>query len=147
MQRMKSVLGQATNKAINYIPSKGTPMEMLAKHWSRWNGLQPHKKNNIVQPDPKSFQGQNHHPKSTHGVNHCSRCICNTGWSCWASMRGEALGPMKAQCPSVGECQGQEAGVGGLVRGGRVQREMRKKKKRITNMILSNKSLLSQEIQ
>jgi hypothetical protein len=30
-------------------------------------------------------------------------------------MGGEALGPMKALCPSVGECQGQEAGVGGLV--------------------------------
>jgi hypothetical protein len=27
----------------------------------------------------------------------------------------EALGPMKALCPSVGECQGQEMGVGGLV--------------------------------
>jgi hypothetical protein len=25
---------------------------------------------------------------------------------------GEALGPVKALCPSVGECQGQEAGVG-----------------------------------
>ena len=29
-------------------------------------------------------------------------------------MGGEALGPMKALRPSVGECQGQEAGVGGL---------------------------------
>ena len=29
-------------------------------------------------------------------------------------MRGDALGPVKALCPSVGECQGQEAGVGGL---------------------------------
>ena len=29
-------------------------------------------------------------------------------------MGGEALGPEKALCPSVGECQGQEAGVGGL---------------------------------
>ena len=29
-------------------------------------------------------------------------------------MGGEALGPVKALCPSVGECQGQEAGVGGL---------------------------------
>jgi hypothetical protein len=28
-------------------------------------------------------------------------------------MGGEALGHMKAQCPSVGECQGQEAGEGG----------------------------------
>jgi hypothetical protein len=30
-------------------------------------------------------------------------------------MGGESLGPMKALCHSVGECQGQEAGVGGLV--------------------------------
>ena len=29
-------------------------------------------------------------------------------------MGGEALGPVKALCPSVGECQVQEAGVGGL---------------------------------
>jgi hypothetical protein len=34
-------------------------------------------------------------------------------------MGGEALGPEKALCPSVGECQGQEAGVGGLVSRGR----------------------------
>jgi hypothetical protein len=30
-------------------------------------------------------------------------------------MRGEALGPVKARCPSVGEYQDMEAGVGGLV--------------------------------
>jgi hypothetical protein len=30
-------------------------------------------------------------------------------------MGGEALCPIKALSPSVGECQGQEAGVGGLV--------------------------------
>jgi hypothetical protein len=30
-------------------------------------------------------------------------------------MGGEALGPVKALCPNIGECQGQEAGVGGLV--------------------------------
>ena len=35
------------------------------------------------------------------------------------SMGGEALGPVKALCPSVGECQGQEAGVGRLVSRGR----------------------------
>jgi hypothetical protein len=34
-------------------------------------------------------------------------------------MRGEALGPMKVLYPSLGECQGQEAGVGGLVSRGR----------------------------
>jgi hypothetical protein len=30
-------------------------------------------------------------------------------------MGGEALGPVKARCPSVGECQSQEEGVGELV--------------------------------
>ena len=34
-------------------------------------------------------------------------------------MRGEALGLVKARCPSVGECQDRDAGVGGLVNSGR----------------------------
>jgi hypothetical protein len=34
-------------------------------------------------------------------------------------MGGEAFGPVKVLCPSIGECQGQEAGVGGLVSRGR----------------------------
>jgi hypothetical protein len=34
-------------------------------------------------------------------------------------MRGEALGLVKAQCPSTGEFQDREAGVGGLVNSGR----------------------------
>ena len=34
-------------------------------------------------------------------------------------MGGEALGPVKALWPSVGEGQGQEASVGGLVSRGR----------------------------
>ena len=29
-------------------------------------------------------------------------------------MAGKALGPVKVLCPSIGECQGQEAGMGGL---------------------------------
>jgi hypothetical protein len=37
-------------------------------------------------------------------------------------MKGEALGLVKALCPSVGECQGREAGVGGLVSKGRGDR-------------------------
>jgi hypothetical protein len=37
-------------------------------------------------------------------------------------MGGEALGPLKALCPSVGECQGQEVGEGGLVSRGRRER-------------------------
>jgi hypothetical protein len=34
-------------------------------------------------------------------------------------MAGEALGLMKVLCPSIGDCQGQEAGVGGLGSRGR----------------------------
>ena len=34
-------------------------------------------------------------------------------------MRGEALGPLKDGCPSVGECQDREVGVGGLVSRGK----------------------------
>jgi hypothetical protein len=34
-------------------------------------------------------------------------------------MRGEALGSLKVLCPSIGECLGQEAGVGGLGSRGR----------------------------
>jgi hypothetical protein len=30
-------------------------------------------------------------------------------------MGGEALGPVKVLCPTIGECQDQEAGVGGMV--------------------------------
>jgi hypothetical protein len=38
---------------------------------------------------------------------------------CWTPVGGEALGPVKAPCHSVGECQDREAGVGGLVSRGR----------------------------
>ena len=34
-------------------------------------------------------------------------------------MGGETLGPVKAQCSSVGEYQDRQAGVGGLVSKGR----------------------------
>jgi hypothetical protein len=34
-------------------------------------------------------------------------------------MGEEALSPMKALCPNVGECQDQEAEVGGLISRGR----------------------------
>jgi hypothetical protein len=42
-------------------------------------------------------------PKSTHGGTHGSSHIYSRGWSCEISTRGEALGPAKALCPSVGE--------------------------------------------
>jgi hypothetical protein len=37
-------------------------------------------------------------------------------------MGGEILGAVKARCPSIGECQGQEVSVDGLVSRGRGNR-------------------------
>ena len=41
-------------------------------------------------------------------------------------MGGEALGLVKSLCPSVGECQSQEEGVGGLVSKMRRERDRRR---------------------
>jgi hypothetical protein len=60
----------------------------------------------------------NHQAKKTCGWTQGSSCICSRRWHCWTSMGGEALGPVKVQYPSRGECHGQEAGVGGLVNRG-----------------------------
>ena len=64
---------------------------------------------------PQSSQGLNLQAKSTHGGTHGSSCICSRGCPCQSSMGGEALVPVKALCPSIGEYQDQEAGMGGLV--------------------------------
>jgi hypothetical protein len=74
---------------------------------------------------PQSSQGLNHQPKGTPGGTCDSSCICSRGWFCRTSMGGKTLGPVKAACPSVGESQGREAGVGAwrdtlIVAGGRV---------------------------
>ena len=67
----------------------------------------------------QSSQGLNHQPKNTHGETHGSSCICSRGWPSQSSMGGEALVPVKVLCPSIGECQSQDVGVGGLVSRGR----------------------------
>jgi hypothetical protein len=61
----------------------------------------------------------NHQSKKIPGGTHGSTFICSRGWPSQSSMGGEALGPVKILCPSIGECQGQEAGVGGLGSRGR----------------------------
>jgi hypothetical protein len=61
----------------------------------------------------QSSQGLKHQPRSTHERTHGSIHICRRGWPCQTSMGEEGLGPLKAQCPSVGGYKGQEEGVGG----------------------------------
>jgi hypothetical protein len=57
--------------------------------------------------------------KTSITLTHGSSCICSREWPCWTSVGGEALGPEKAGCPSVGKCQDREVGVGELVIRGR----------------------------
>jgi hypothetical protein len=73
----------------------------------------------VNQQYPQSSQGLNHQTKSAHGGIHGSSCICCRGWLYQTSMIGKDLGPVKAPCLSVGECQDMKEGVGGLVSTGR----------------------------
>jgi hypothetical protein len=69
---------------------------------------------------PQSSQGLNHQPKKTHGGTHGSSFICSRGWLSKTSLVGEALGPVKALCPSAAECQcRKQEWVGWWVGGGR----------------------------
>jgi hypothetical protein len=64
---------------------------------------------------PQSFQTLNHQPKSTRGGTQSSSFIRSREWPYLASVGGAAPCLVKALCPSVGECQGREAGVGGCM--------------------------------
>jgi hypothetical protein len=56
--------------------------------------------------------------ENTHGGTLGSSRICSRGWPCGISVRGEALGLVKARCPSVGDCHNREEGVDMLWRRG-----------------------------
>jgi hypothetical protein len=56
------------------------------------------------QPVPPELPGTKPPTKITHGRTHGYRHICSRGRPCRSSMGREALGSMKALCPSVGEC-------------------------------------------
>ena len=91
--------------------STGSPVKELEKG--------PNELKELPIQYPQRSQGLKHEPKSTHGGTHGSSCICSRGWLCWTSKGGEALGPEKARCPSIGECQDRDLGVGGLMSRGR----------------------------
>jgi hypothetical protein len=50
-------------------------------------------------------------PRSTHGVPHGSSYLCSTGWPCRVSVWEEALSPVKAWYPNIGELEDGEVGV------------------------------------
>jgi hypothetical protein len=53
---------------------------------------------------PQSSQGLNHQPNGTHGGTHGSKHMCSRQSPGGTSMRGKALGLVKAQCP---QCCGE----------------------------------------
>jgi hypothetical protein len=61
------------------------------------------------QPRPPELPGTKPPTKGIYGPS----CVCSKGWLYLTSVGGEALSPVKIQCPSVGKYQGREAGVGG----------------------------------
>jgi hypothetical protein len=101
--------------------STRSPMEELEKGPKELKELVAPQEEQEYEPisTPQELPGTKPQTWSTHGGTHGSSCICSRGWPSRSSMGGEALGPEKAQCPSVGECQDREAGVGGLVSRGK----------------------------
>jgi hypothetical protein len=66
---------------------------------------------------PKSSQGLKHQTKNIHGGTHgFSHIYSRQKMSLSVINSDEVLGPVKAQCCSVRECQGREVGAGGWVR-------------------------------
>jgi hypothetical protein len=62
-----------------------------------------------------------HQSRRAHGGTCGSGYMCDRGWPDWSSVGGEALGPVRALWPSVGECQDQKwEWVGWGAGGGRV---------------------------
>jgi hypothetical protein len=57
---------------------------------------------------PQGSLELSHQLKKTHDGTCGSSCICSRGWPGRSSMGGEALGPVKVLCPSIGECQDWE---------------------------------------
>jgi len=66
----------------------------------------------IIQTNQNS-QRLKHYPKTTQGQTHGSSCICIRAWPSWTQIGVEALGPVKAGPPSVGEFQRRRQEGGG----------------------------------
>jgi hypothetical protein len=80
---------------------------LLRRKWdSTFDMLQEEKQQyQPTRPPPQSSQGLNHQRKNTHRGIHGSSPICSRGWPYLASMGVEALGAVKALCPSVGNAR------------------------------------------
>jgi hypothetical protein len=82
------------------------PMQELGEVLKKLTGSATSYEEQPYQPTilSQSSQRLNHQLKSTHGGTHGSSHICSRGLPYLASMGGEVLCLVEAQCPSIGEC-------------------------------------------
>jgi hypothetical protein len=84
-------------------------MKKPEKYPGSWKRLKPHRRTPIwTKQYTQSSLELYHQSKKIHCGTCGSRYICSRGWTSRSSMGVEALGPVKALCPSIGECQDQE---------------------------------------
>jgi len=69
--------------------------------------LQSHKNNHTSQQE---FPGTKPPSKEYTWIDHGSICICSRGWSYWAPIGGEALGPAKAGPPAQCRAMSKQGG-------------------------------------
>jgi hypothetical protein len=84
--------------------SMDTPMEELGEGLKKLKGFVTPSEAQYYQPTRLPRAPRTKPPKSTHGGTHGSIYICSRGWPYLTSMGGEALCPVEAWWPSVGEC-------------------------------------------
>jgi len=83
--------------------STGSPKKELEKVPKEQRGCSPIGGTTIwTHLYPQSSLGLNHHSKKIQGGTHGSSCICSRGWPSRSSTGGEALGPVKVLCHSIG---------------------------------------------
>ena len=105
--------------AANHQTEQGGYMKKLREVLKKLKGfatVQEEQQYQTTRPY-KAPKGKNHQPKCTHGSTNGSSFIYTRGLPYVASTGGESLGTVKVQYPRIGESQGHEVGVDGLVVG------------------------------
>jgi hypothetical protein len=83
--------------AANHWTEQGDPNGGVRERTEEAKGVcDPIERTISTNQYPQNSQRLNHQPKSTNGGTHVSSRICSRGWPCWASVGGEALGPVTA---------------------------------------------------
>ena len=97
-----------------YLPGTGIALQEIAISGNTWLLMKELEKVTKELKGSATLQEEQQYELTSTPQSCVSSCKCSRGWPSQPSMGGEALGLSKVICPSTGECQGQEAGMGGL---------------------------------